>query len=77
MSVLMDSLNSKIGKLEVSASNLVSEVQDLKSKVVSLSAGQEDGPGLQAAIARLDVVQAAIDAVSTPSAPAAPSEPVA
>ncbi len=76
MSALMDSLGSKIGKLEVSASSLVSEVQGLKAQVATLSAGQEDGPGLQAAIARLDVVQAAIDAVSTPSAPA-PSEPVA
>ena len=76
MSSTMQALSDKIGKLEVSASNLVAETQALKAKIAELSANQEDGPGLQAAIARLDVIQAAIDAVSTPAAAPA-SEPSA
>lgn len=69
MSLAMQKLSQQLDRLEVSASNLVTDVQSLKSQVATLSVNQEDTVGLEALAARLAVVQAGIDAVATVAAP--------
>ncbi len=66
MSSTMQKLTRQIDRLEVSASNLVSDVQTMKSQIATLGANQEDAPALEALAARLAVVQAGIDAVASP-----------
>ena len=65
MSTAMQKLSEQIDRLEVSASNLVSDVEAMKSQISTLSANQEDVAALEALTGRLAVVQAGIDAIAS------------